>query len=158
MNKAHGRLVLGLLLGLMITVPLMAQAQVFKWKEKNGAVQYSDTPPPGNVAYEMVDKAKPAPKPAPPSGADAQAVRNAAALRRQSDAELERRNEEKAKADLQAKQANCQNAKADYQNYKQGGRIYKMTPEGERQYLGDEDIRKGLESATKQVQQYCEPE
>lgn len=158
MNKAHGRLVLGLLLGLMITVPLMVQAQVFKWKDKNGAVQYSDTPPPGNVAYEVVDKAKPAPMSTGPSGPDAQTMRNSAALRRQSDAEVERRNEEKAKADLQAKLANCQNAKAEYQNFKQGGRIYKMTPEGERQYLGDEDIRKGLESATKQVQQYCEPE
>ena len=106
----------------------------------------------------MVDKAKPAPKAAAPAGVDAQAARNAAALRRQSDADLDKRNEDKAKADLQAKQANCQNAKADYQNFKQGGRIYKMTPEGERQYLGDEDIKNGLENATKLVQQYCEPE
>lgn len=158
MNKAHGRLVWGLLLGLVIALPLQAQAQVYKWKDKNGAIQYSDTPPAGDVAYEMVDKAKPAPKPAAPAAADPQALRNAAALRRQSDAEIEKRNADKTRADIQAKLANCQNAKSEYQNFKQGGRIYKMTPEGERQYLGDEDIKQGLEAATKQVQQYCEPE
>lgn len=157
MNKARG--CLGLLLALMMTVPLMAQAQVFKWKDKNGAVQYSDTPPPGNVAYEMVDKAKPAPKPAAaPASVDAQAQRNIDALRRQNEAELEKRKGDNVKSETQVNAENCRNAKADYQNFKQGGRIYKMTPEGERQYLGDEDIKNGLENATKLVQQYCEPE
>ncbi|MCB5191843.1 DUF4124 domain-containing protein [Methylobacillus arboreus] len=145
-----------LTLGMMLVLPWMAYAQVYKWKDNNGVTLYSDSPPPGNVPYELVDNVRSVSKTTPaPSNVDSQAVRNAAALRRQSEAEQERRNDEKQRAEEEARKANCQNARANYQNFKVGGRIYKMTPEGEREYLGDEDIQRGLEEATREVQQYC---
>ncbi|MCB5183996.1 DUF4124 domain-containing protein [Methylobacillus gramineus] len=153
MNRVHWLAIL-----LMAMLPLLAHAQVYKWKDKDGAVQYSDLPPPNNIPYEAVDKIKVTPKSATPEtakGGDSQAVRNAAALRRQSDAEQEKRSDERKRNEQQQKQEQCQNAKANYQNFKQGGRIYKMTPEGERHYLGDEDLQKGLEAATKELQEFC---
>ncbi|ABE49410.1 MULTISPECIES: DUF4124 domain-containing protein [Methylobacillus] len=145
---------------MMVILPWMTQAQVYKWKDNNGVTLYSDSPPPGNVPYELVDNVKSTPgtATAPVAGADSQAVRNAAALRRQAEAEQERRNEEKKRSEEEARRVNCQNAKANYQNFKIGGRIYKMTPEGEREYLGDEDIQRGLEEAAKEVKQYCTDE
>ncbi|MGY1488233.1 DUF4124 domain-containing protein [Methylobacillus pratensis] len=145
---------------MMMVLPWMAHAQVYKWKDKNGVTLYSDSPPPGDVPYELVDNVRSAPKSAaaPAGNSESQAVRNAAALRRQAEAEQERRNDEKKRAEDEARKTNCQNAKANYQNFKVGGRIYKMTPEGEREYLGDEDIQRGLEEATKEVKQYCSDE
>lgn len=151
MKKAHW-LVWVMLMGL----PWMVHAQVYKWKDKEGVTLYSDSPPPGNISYELVDNVRTAPKTNTPAASpDSQAARNAAALRRQSDAEQERRSDEKKRAEEEARRANCQNAKSNYQNYKAGGRIYKMSPEGEREYLGNEDIQRGLEEATKEVKQYC---
>ncbi|MDR5171096.1 DUF4124 domain-containing protein [Methylobacillus flagellatus] len=146
--------------GMIMVLPWMAHAQVYKWKDKNGVTLYSDSPPPGNVPYELVDNVRSAPKTAatPSGNAESQAARNAAALRRQAEAEQERRNDEKKRAEDEARKTNCQNARANYQNFKVGGRIYKMTPEGEREYLGDEDIQRGLEEATKEVKQYCSDE
>lgn len=144
----------------VMVLPWMAHAQVYKWKDKNGVTLYSDSPPPGNVPYELVDNVKSAPKSAAASSgnSESQAVRNAASLRRQAEAEQERRNDEKKRVEDEARKTNCQNAKANYQNFKVGGRIYKMTPEGEREYLGDEDIQRGLEEATKEMKQYCSDE
>ena len=155
MKKAHW-LVWAMLMGL----PCIAHAQVYKWKDKEGVTLYSDSPPPGNIPYELVDNVRTAPKTSntPAANTDSQASRNAAALRRQVDAEQERRSDEKKRAEEEARRANCQNAKSNYQNYKAGGRIYKMSPEGEREYLGDEDIQRGLEQATKEVKQYCTDE
>ncbi|MCB5187786.1 DUF4124 domain-containing protein [Methylobacillus caricis] len=147
-----------LAISIIAMLPVLAHAQIYKWKDKDGAIQYSDTPPGNNIPYEAVDKIKVAPKSSTADsskGADSLAVRNAAALRRQSDAEQERLNDERKRNEQQQKQEQCQNAKANYQNFKQGGRIYKMTPEGERQYLGDEDIQQGLEAATKEMQEFC---
>ncbi|MFL9609170.1 DUF4124 domain-containing protein [Methylobacillus sp. Pita2] len=145
---------------MMMVLPWMAHAQVYKWKDKNGVTLYSDSPPPGDVPYELVDNVRSAPKSAvaPAGNGESQAVRNAAALRRQAEAEQERRNDEKKRVEDEARKTNCQNARANYQNFKVGGRIYKMTPEGEREYLGDEDIQRGLEEATKEVKQYCSDE
>lgn len=143
--------------GMLLILPWMADAQVYKWKDNKGVTLYADSPPPGNIPYEVVDNVRSAPKTtsAPAAGADSQAMRNAAALRRQIDAEQERRNDDKKKSEEDAKRINCQNAKANYQNFKIGGRIYKMNAQGEREYLGDEDIQQGLEDATKEVKQYC---
>lgn len=154
MKKAHW-LVWVMLMGLPWTV----YAQVYKWKDKEGVTLYSDSPPSGNIPYELVDNVRTAPKSANvPVATDSPAARNAAALRRQADAEQERRGDEKKRAEKEARRANCQNAKSNYQNFKVGGRIYKMSPEGEREYLGDEDIQRGLEEATKEVKQYCTDE
>ena len=155
MNKARW-----LAFGMLMVLPWMADAQVYKWKDNKGVTLYADSPPPGNIPYEVVDNVRSVPKAAPAqaSNMDAQAVRNAAALRRQADAEQDRRNDDKKKSEEDARRANCQNAKANYQNFKIGGRIYKVTPEGEREYMGDEEIQRGLDAATKEVQQYCTAE
>ncbi|MDG1097480.1 MAG: DUF4124 domain-containing protein [Methylophilaceae bacterium] len=38
-------------LGLMVALatPMLVDAQIYKWKDKNGVTRYSDTPPTDNV-------------------------------------------------------------------------------------------------------------
>jgi hypothetical protein len=50
-----------LLLSFLI-LPVQADAEIYKWKDKNGAVLYSDVPPPSNIKQEtMIGKKNPKP-------------------------------------------------------------------------------------------------
>jgi Domain of unknown function (DUF4124) len=40
----------------VIMLPTLATAEVYKWKDKNGEVRYSDVPPPANVKQESYGK------------------------------------------------------------------------------------------------------
>ena len=45
--------ILALILSLML-MPIMASAEVYKWREPNGVMRYSDVPPPSNIKLESV--------------------------------------------------------------------------------------------------------
>ena len=172
--------VLWITLSVLMALPIAGNAEVYKWKDKDGVTRYSDTPPPPNVQQLPVSGKKPAAtRPsaaasqggveagtpaaapaAPVSGTDAKkkpaASLDSDATKRQAEAEKEKRMVEQKEAELEVKQQNCTTAKATMQNYQQGGRIYKMNEKGEREYESDESIAKGLEQAKKDVEQYCE--
>jgi len=164
MNK-----LLWIMLSALVALPIAANAEVYKWKDKDGNVRYSDVPPPSNVRQESIGGKKPVtpaatPAPAAPaaavSGADAKKKPTASlegeAIKRQEQAEEDKKKSEQKEAELQIKQQNCTTAKAAKQNYQQGGRIYKMNEKGEREYENDASIARGLEQAKKDVEQYCE--
>jgi len=52
---------LTLLLSLLL-LPTLASAEIYKWKESDGAIRYSDVPPPSNIKQEAISGKKP-PKP-----------------------------------------------------------------------------------------------
>jgi hypothetical protein len=45
------------------TQPLLSNAQVYKWKDKDGSIRYTDTPPPSNIKQETIGSKK-SPSPA----------------------------------------------------------------------------------------------
>lgn len=45
---------LRILLLCAVLLPTLATAEIYKWKDKNGAVRYSDVPPPSNVKQETM--------------------------------------------------------------------------------------------------------
>jgi hypothetical protein len=47
---------LRILLLCIIMLPTLATAEIYKWKDKNGEVRYSDVPPPANVKQESYGK------------------------------------------------------------------------------------------------------
>jgi hypothetical protein len=47
---------LRILLCCIIMLPALAAAEVYKWKDKNGEVRYSDIPPPANIKQEVYGK------------------------------------------------------------------------------------------------------
>ena len=163
-----------LLLALLLALPIVANAEIYKWKDKNGSIRYSDTPPPSNIKQESIGNKK-ALKPsvaAPavpvaaqkaPAGSDASkdsppvpgSADEEAALKRQSNAEVEKSNKlEKEKQDL-AKAENCKAAKSNLASYEQGGRVYKMNEKGERIYLDENDFKAGKEKATQEINENC---
>ncbi len=159
---------LSVLLCVALLVPMQGQAaEVYKWKDAEGRVRYSDTPPAGKIPYETLagKKAAAANVQAPDAGASAPAV-DAKAAKPVADKELDARKRKAEAENLQKKQQekldeqkvreqNCVAAKSNLQNYKLGGRMYKIDENGERQYLDDKDIAAGLEKANKEVEQWC---
>lgn len=155
------RIVLLLLLAL---APLLALAQMYKWVDENGRTQYSDRPPPAGVKSEQITKGRagPTPPPAPaPAAAKGGPPPNSAAARelefrkRQLSAEEQQKEDEKKAKDKQAKQENCDIARARLKSLEDGGRILKYDKLGERQYMSDEEIEKEKAPARARVEQSC---
>lgn len=159
-----------LLLLILMALPLMAHAQVYKWRDANGKTIYSDVPPPGNVKQELIIGNKPvapaaAPSALPAVGAGAPAAasdpkkaaadKDAEARKRQVEAEAAKKKDEAKQAELEQRQQNCLKAKTNLQNYKIGGRLSRANEKGEREYLSDAEIANGKEQAQKEVDEFC---
>lgn len=157
----ESRILMVLLLALL---PMSANAEIYKWKDANGVIRYSDVPPPSNVPHESLGSSKKvvAPPPAPSSAETAAPKKSPApgreddAVKRREDAEAAKNKEQAKEAELKLKQQNCATAKASLQNYQQGGRIYKINENGEREYLDDAALAKNLAQAQKDVDEYCQ--
>lgn len=154
--------------GLMLFPGVAFATDVYKWKDADGRIRYSDAPPQGKIPYDKVIGKKPV-APAPAAGAEdaegaAPAAKPAAtpvadkeleAKKRKAEAENIKKKEQAKQDELKLREENCKTAKSNMQNYKQGGRMYKINEKGEREYLDDKAISDGLDKANKEVEQWC---
>lgn len=137
------KLPLGLVLVLMFAGGV--NADVYRWVDKDGKVQYSDQPPLSGEAKKMKKKTKDLSNAAPAtSGAAAKPAASAA------DQELEFRKrkmekeeaEKKKQADKETGEKNkgyCNNLRGELQSHKDGGRIVQYNDKGERVALDDNE-------------------
>lgn len=163
-----------LLLGMAI-LPLGANAEIYKWRGADGVMRYSDVPPPSNVKQETI-RGKKVPKPTgqaplapvdgdinsslgknktPEKSKDAAPSADDAAKKRAQEAEAQKNTGEQKQAELKVKQENCAAAKRNLATFKAGGRISRMNEQGEREYLGDDDLAKGRADSERDVEAYC---
>ena len=175
-TKGKNMKLLPLLLGIfaLASISGLSQAEIYKWKDKEGNVRYSDTPPPSNIKQEpIIGKKKPivptgkAPLTPVDSAVTAPAVtipkdielpKNAedvAAEKRRENAETEKRTKQEKQAEAKRKAENCTAAKANMQSYTQGGRVYKMNEKGEREYLDEKGFAAGREKAQQEINENC---
>lgn len=161
-----------------LVLPMVASAQIYKWKDKNGVMRYSDMPPPPNVEVKTIGKSTKdgfTQIRANDSSATENSVKNSEAGAvappdRKSQivdpsvdpkqAQIQKAEMERQKQLQQEKQAkidadNCKAAKANYQTYLQGGRIYKINENGERVIMGNESLEEGKAKAQAEINQYC---
>ena len=155
----------------------ISHAEIYKWRDKDGQLRYTDTPPPSNIKLEPIvgkkvqkksvtqpvaaasnQPAAPAPLVTPTKDitppVSATASDEAAKLR-QKNAELDKNKKQIDEANAKVKAENCLSAKANLQTYTQGGRIYKMSEKGERVYMDDEGLKQGAIKAKKDVALNC---
>jgi hypothetical protein len=165
------------LCALLLALPLLGNAEIYKWKDKNGVVRYTDTPPPSNIKLESIDgkraikQSNQAPL-APVVNADvvatgkgemkdkvpagkAESAEETAAKLRQKNAEAEKNNKKEKEAQAKLNEENCKAAKSNLASFNQGGRVYKMNEKGEREYMDDAGLKAGAAKAQKEVTQYC---
>jgi Domain of unknown function (DUF4124) len=158
----------------LLALPMLANAEIYKWKDKDGVMRYTDTPPPSNVKQEnIVGKKfiKPTGQPAlsPVASKDSATGKepnvkepaakgdtaDEAAKLRQKNAETEKRNKQEKENQAKLNAENCKAAKSNLASYNQGGRVYKMNEKGEREYLDDAGLKAGAAAAQKDMAQYC---
>lgn len=168
--------ILLLLIVLLTSVqPLLSNGQVYKWKDKDGSIRYTDTPPPSNIQQETIIKKKtetpivtPASTPSQvPNPVQASNPNNsskevpspeaeaAAAQARQRNAEAEKRAKQEKEAEAKRKAENCRAARTNYETYAQGGRVFKLNAKGEREFMGDNDLASAKAQAQREINMNC---
>lgn len=157
--------------------PMVANAEIYKWKDSNGVTRYSDTPPKAGVNVDTMGKTgkDKAARPVAPEGSSPVRETGAAKPKRFKEPEFEKKTDASEKAaSIKAKNEeiekknklaeaeraelnvrNCKAAKANYQSFAQGGRIYKMNENGERVYMDDAGLESGKAQAQSEIDKYC---
>ncbi|MCF8192948.1 MAG: DUF4124 domain-containing protein [Candidatus Methylopumilus sp.] len=150
--------ILALILSLML-MPIMASAEVYKWREPNGVMRYSDVPPPSNIKLESL-QGRPAvgltnlPPLAPVEGDITSELKRAKAQPNKQ--KIAEKADALSAEELQLKQKNCKAAQANLATYQLGGRIATVNEKGERVILSSTEIAQAKIEAQADVKQYCE--
>jgi hypothetical protein len=149
---------LALILSLLL-MPALASAEVYKWREPNGVMHYSDVAPPSNIKLESVqgrpaESLKNLPPLAPVEG-DITTELKRTKMQANKQKGAEPANAMSAE-DLLVKQKNCKAAQANLATYQLGGRITKVNEQGERVFLSNAGIAQAKVEAQADVKQYCE--
>lgn len=135
-----------------------AFAQTYKWRDPDGRIQYSDTPPPAN-ARDVQQLRKP--PPAPTTGA-APAAKSYA----DRDADFRKRLAERQEAEAKQAQAaenerirarNCEQARGQLAALDSGSRVVRFTEQGERIALDDKERELARLDALKAIEDWCKP-
>jgi Domain of unknown function (DUF4124) len=138
----------------------VAQAQQFKWVDKDGKVRYGDTPPPGVKATPMKAPAGPTPPaPAAASGKDAKKgpplTPDEAFRKRQEEQKKAAEKSSKAEKEAADLKQNCEQARETLRNLESGQRIARTDDKGERYFVDDNQRAAELARAQQSVSQWC---
>ena len=159
------RLSVAILLALCVSLP--ASAQLYKWVDADGRVQYSDKPPPGNIKAEKLsaparaaapaasDAKGAAPKDAAKAGPKSTAEQEQAFRKRQLDAAKAQEEEGQKQAQARERTENCRRAQAALSNLQIGGRLARVDEKGERVYMDDQQIAQETAKAQREAAAAC---
>jgi hypothetical protein len=134
---------------LILALAVPAQAQVYKWVDANGKIQYSDNPPPESKKPALIRSGPPADaKPAPPTDWQARDRDYRSRKIMQDDAG---RREEQVRA---AQAEECRRAR--YWIDKAGVPVFRVNEKGERVFLEDAELAARVQTARQYVAQHCQ--
>ncbi|NJN39716.1 MAG: DUF4124 domain-containing protein [Gammaproteobacteria bacterium] len=137
-----------------------AQAQLYKWVDSNGRVQYSDRKPPDGKQSQEVKSTVSAVGSQPIGAGPSSEGKTAAEV----DKELQKQRQELAKSQQKQQQSaaeqkqkadSCSAAQRNLAGLQSGQRIARFDLNGEKSYLDDSGRARETELAQKQVDQYC---
>lgn len=131
---------------------------VYKSKGKHGETVFSQFMPKGTTNYEALqmrsdgrtaDAGKMAsiPDPATPNS-DAQKIA-------EQQKQIDELKAQEATRQAQDMARHCQNMRSNLANLNTGGRVYKTTDQGQREYLNDQQISAQKQQLTTAIQQHC---
>lgn len=133
-------------------------AQVYKWVDKDGKVQYTDTPPP-----EGATKAEPKKlnlstgAPAAAAGAAPKTLQDRAKDfdKRKTDAAEQAKKAEDQKKDADINTANCTAARSALRELESGRPMVRTSASGEREVVDDSARQADIERARKSEAAFC---
>ena len=132
-------------------------AQVYKWVDKDGKVQYSDTPPPASATKTEAKKVDTAPAAAAVGNSPTKALLDRAKdfdKRKADDAEKAKKSEADQKT-AAGNATNCSDARAAVRELETGRPIARTSEAGAREFLSDEARQTEMARAQKSVADFC---
>lgn len=135
---------------LLLTISLSGNlaAEIYTWTDKNGKVHFSDKP----ITSEKVTTIKPK---------ENNNIANPVSSNSQWQQDYNKSKQVKAEqAEKEAKQARknkgfCDQLKRQLATINQGGRIYVMSPEGERSFQSEAQLKAEKKQLTKAIKKTC---
>ncbi len=127
-------------------------AAQYRWVDKDGRVQYGDTPPTGASASAV----RPLPAGAASDKAPlSHAEKEAEFRKRRLEAEKDREKQTQAESEARDKAENCARAKENVRTLEAGGRVTRLDEKGERYFLDEAQIGQEVARARQAAQQWC---
>ena len=148
-----------LLIGLCLTTALLhtpVSAEIYKWTDAAGEVQYSQVPPPGGVKTEKIQRAPP---PADnPDVADETLQKQVDAMNKAIAEKAEKDKEKAMEKELDAtNKHNCATAQNNLFKLEEGGRRRYLTADGEVMRFTEEERQARISAAKEEIEEYCNP-
>jgi len=149
---------------LAIAFAAAASAQTYKWVDRNGKVEYGDTPPGDATSVTRLKTpsggAATAPTAAPEGKKDAAAkdkvlTPEQAFQKRQQDRDKSEQTAEKERAKTEEKRANCEQAQANLRQLQSGQRMWTVNAAGERIFMDDDQRAAQSDRAQQAVSRWC---
>jgi hypothetical protein len=155
------------LLAAALLVATPAGAQLYKWTDANGRVQYSDRPPPpgrkadtvstANVSTVTGNPGNPASAAQPGATGESKsaAEREQDFRKRRAEQEEAQRKQQKLAEETRARQADCQQAQRQLAALQSGQRMATVDDKGERRFLEDTEIQQAIQRTQGDVARLC---
>ncbi len=131
-------------------------AQVYKWVDKDGKVQYSDTPPPTSATKteaKKVDTSPAAASTSPPVKSLQDRAKDYDKRKTDVAEKAKKSDADQQTASINA--ANCSDARAAVRELENGRPITRTSESGAREYLDDEARQAEMAKARKAVTDFC---
>ncbi len=132
-------------------LPLMAVAQVYQYRDAQGRMVYSDTPPPGvNATKKDVNVA-------PPAGDTSKTLQDKVQdfQKRRDEAADREAKAAKDKAEKEKAAENCSKARNKLAALQSGQRIVRYNAQGEREFLDDATREAEIAQTQQSVTEWC---
>jgi hypothetical protein len=145
------------LLVLALALALPAQAQLYKWVDSNGRVQYSDRPPGAGKKAEQVSNANVGSIGSQSTSAGAKSPSDLEAdfRKRQADKAEADKKQQQAAAEQKQKSESCEAARRNLAALQSGQRMARYDEKGEPSFMDDASRARETERAQQQVQTWC---
>jgi hypothetical protein len=128
-------------------------AEVYKWKDAEGNVHYSETPPPGDIETETVETTA--------GGASAKQLKRLHDLRlqlnksdQQQAKEAEARQKKREFQEIKAE--NCDNSRAKLQKLQTAGRLRSVDESGNVTRTTEEEHAARIKAAEANIEKWCD--
>ncbi len=163
-NRAHSLVgMIALLAGLLLTA-LPSAAEIYRWVDKDGKVQYSDKPPPEDATKSgtrkidtkpAVDTGKSAEAGKGPTTQDLEADFKKRRLAAREKEEAEDKKAKEAEKDAETRKERCTRARNKLRSMQEGVRVFDYDAKGERVYATEDETKAMMEREQKNIAEFC---
>lgn len=145
------------LLVLLVVLSSNAYAGITKWVDDKGEVHYSEQAPKNATRVEQLQFKDTGGTPPADNlyGRKSTKEMEGDFQRGKAARDKAAKKEEQSRANTEARQANCINARTNLTTMQQSRRIFKMDENGERVYMDDNQRQQQLDAAQQAVSQNC---